>query len=54
MVHTISKVDTSSYEYIEKIFKDKKLIFFFSERLFMQMADILISDGYYEAGYRSV
>ena len=23
-----------------------------SERLFMQMADLLISDGYYDAGYR--
>ena len=23
-----------------------------SERLFMQMADLLISEGYYEAGYR--
>ena len=25
-----------------------------SERLFMQMADLLISEGYYDAGYRSV
>ena len=24
-----------------------------SERLFMQMADLLISEGYYDAGYRS-
>ena len=23
-----------------------------SERLFMQMADLVISDGYYDAGYR--
>ena len=37
-----------------EIFCDGINTFFslFSERLFMQMADLLISDGYYDAGYR--
>ena len=40
----------------KKIIKEdiKAFFFKFSERLFMQMADLIIAEGYYDVGYRLI